>query len=271
MKTWKYLFGLLILATLATWLAVFASPDNNFHLIACDVGEGDAILATYKNIQVLTDGGPNNKVLDCLSEHMPFWDRRIEAVILTHPDADHYRGLIEVLGRYEVDNFLTNGTEISSSDYQALTNRVGGQRKIGKGTKIRVGKIYLDILAPEIIVPGKTNENSLVSLLSFAGFKAVLTGDMAPAVSNDLAQNWAFGAVNYIKVPHHGSKNGLTESLLAAAKPKIAVISVGKNNYGHPAQEILKILNDRNIKILRTDEAGDVEIVSDGKVFYVVE
>jgi len=269
MKTWKYLFGFLILATAAIWLAVFLSPDKNLHLVACDVGEGDAILATYKNFQILTDGGPNNKVLDCLAEYLPFWDKEIELVVLTHPDADHYRGLIEVLGRYRVDKFLTNGTEVSTSDYQVLRNWVGSKENIKEGVKIRAGKIRLDTLAPKIITPDKTNENSIVTLLTFGSFKAVLTGDMVPAVGDALAQNWSFGHVNYIKAPHHGSKNGLTENLLKALRPAVGIISVGKNNYGHPAQETLKILSDYDIKILRTDEAGDIEVVSDGSSFWI--
>ena len=93
MKTSKYLIYLLSLLTLLTWLAVFSLPDDKLHLITCDVGEGDATLITYKSSQLLIDGGPNNKVIDCLSEHVPFWDRTLEVVVLTHPDYDHMKGL----------------------------------------------------------------------------------------------------------------------------------------------------------------------------------
>jgi competence protein ComEC len=255
-------FYFLILAALAVWLAVFVSPDANLHLVACNVGEGDAILITYKNTQILTDGGPNQKVLDCLSRHLPFWDREIEAVILTHPDTDHYRGLIEVEKRYQVDHFFYNGQDISNSDYQVLKNRSGGRQIIS------AGKIQIDILAPESLVEEKTNDNSLVDLVSFGGFKALLTGDMVPAVSERLVVSGSLGKINYLKVPHHGSKNGLTESLLTAIKPDLAVISVGKNNYGHPAEEILQWLNKFGVKTLRTDEMGDVEVISDGKNYW---
>jgi competence protein ComEC len=271
MTKWKSVFIFLVLAAATTWLAVAASPDGNFRLIACDVGEGDAILATYKNIQILTDGGPNNKVLDCLSRHMPFFDRKIEMVILTHPDADHYRGLIEVVRRYQVDSYLYNNFTLSSSDYGVLENEVGsrGIRSLhpAEGMKIRIGKIYLDILKPKIIVPDKTNENSIVNLISIGSFKALLTGDMVPAVSEELANNWPFGTLNYIKIPHHGSKNGLTEKLLEVLRPALAVISVGKNNYGHPDNGILELLKKYNVRTLRTDDGGDIEIISDGKTF----
>ena len=75
--------------------------------------------------------------------------------------------------------------------------------------------------------------------------------------------------VDYIKVPHHGSKNGLTESLLNAVEPELAVISVGKNSYGHPHKEILKLLEDNNIRVLRTDELGDVVVVTDGEKIWI--
>ena len=90
----KYLFFFLLLITALVWITVITYSNQNLKLIACDVGQGDAILAIYGKTQILIDGGPNNKILDCLSRYMPFWDREIEIVILTHPQADHYTGLI---------------------------------------------------------------------------------------------------------------------------------------------------------------------------------
>lgn len=276
----RYIFGLLFLILFAVWLAVFSLPDDKLHLIACDVGEGDAFLATYGNIQVLTDGGPNSRVLDCLAKYLPFWDRKIELVILTHPDKDHSAGLIEVFRRYQVDNFLYNGQVSGSQIYGVLEKEVGGKgvRKqvAAQGTKVRVGKIYLDILHPAGgEQAGEDNAYSIVSLLSFGNFKALLTGDMTSEVSDSLAvSQLALSAnrrVQYLKVPHHGSKNGLTENLLSATQPKVAVISVGKNSYGHPHEETLKILRNYDIKILRTDEVGDVEVVSDGEKYWIEE
>ena len=88
------IFKTLALAAITIWLAVLALPDNKLHLVVCDVGQGDAILVTYKTTQMLIDGGPNKAVLECLARHMPFYDRRIEVVLLTHPQADHLNGLI---------------------------------------------------------------------------------------------------------------------------------------------------------------------------------
>jgi len=268
---------------LTVWFGALATGEKKLHLIACDVGQGDAILATLGDIQILTDGGANNKVLDCLGKHMPFWDREIELVILTHPDKDHFRGLIEVLRRYRVDNFLYNGLKSGSLEYQVLEKEVGGRDvktiTAREGMVLGVGKIRLDILSPSEerlgSLPTKImekNEYSIVSLLRLGSFDALLTGDVESKAAENLADRIkAMGneTIEYIKVPHHGSKNGLTQKLLEAVMPKLAVISVGKNSYGHPHEEILKMLRDQGIKILRTDLMGDVEVISDGEKFWV--
>ncbi|MDP3994781.1 MAG: hypothetical protein Q8P91_03040 [bacterium] len=268
---WKYTFGLLALVCVGVWLAVFALSDKNLHLIACDVGQGDAILVTYGDIQILTDGGANNKVLDCLGKHMPFWDREIELVILTHPDKDHFRGLIEVFRRYRVDNFVHNGLESGSQEYQVLKKEVGGggaKSIVAKeGTALRAGKIRLDIVSPkETNNNGESNDNSLVILLGYRDFEAILTGDVPKEILSGIPVR---KPLDYIKISHHGSKTGTDALVLANLMPKLAVISVGKNSYGHPSGEVIKLLNSKGIKILRTDLMGDVEVISDGEKFFV--
>lgn len=290
MKRWKYILVLLGLVGSLILIGLFQLPDGKLHIIACDVGQGDATLMIYKNYQILVDGGPDEKVVSCLGKYLPFWDRELELVILTHPDKDHFAGLTEVFRRYKVGNFLANAVTISKPEYGVLEKEVGshpvGMLYPDIGQTIRVGLIYLDILNPDGDVSGKemagdgkvevtdaeTNGYSIVSLVSFGKFKAILTGDMTPAVSDKLAGDLAGEAVNYIKISHHGSNNGMTENLLKVLMPEIAVISVGKNNiYGHPAPEILEMLKKYNLKILRTDETGDIEIVTDGEKYWMGE
>jgi len=283
---WKYLLGFLALATATIFIAVFSGQDEKLHLIACDVGQGDAILAIYKNNQVLIDGGPDKKVLDCLSRHMSYWDKKIEVVMLTHPQQDHYGGLIDVFKSYEVETFVGNAVDSSSQGYQVLKNLVerSGARVINPNeeTTIRLGLIYLDIVSPlKGLLAAETTQNSsdvlgafttnrdlndfsIVAILSLGDFDALLTGDVGPEIIPEIIAAGEIKDIEYIKVPHHGSKNGLTQELLDASMPEVAVISVGKNNsYGHPNEEILKMLSDKNIKIERTDEMGDIEIITD--------
>ena len=138
---------------------------------------------------------------------------------------------------------------------RGVTKRV---TRIDEGMGIGLGLIHLDLFAQDSTV---SNDASVVSLFKFGNFKALLTGD-APA---NILVKYPIESINYIKVPHHGAKTGLTQALLELLSPQLAVISVGKNSYGHPTPEILSLLKENNIKVLRTDEVGNIEVVSDGK------
>jgi competence protein ComEC len=279
-------------------IAIFQIPDSNLHIVACNVGQGDGILITYGKIQILTDGGPDKSILTCLGKHIPFWDRDIELVILTHPDADHSTGLVSVLENYDVKEFLINPANPGTEVFRALENEVGSRGTHilypVSGMKLRVGLICLDILSPsqellnKLIVKDadsklsvyeinkETNLYSIVYKLSFtphqsdgAGFKALFLGDIPPEVSDGLSTVSEIEGLNYIKIPHHGSVNGLTENLLKASMPEVAVISVGKNSWGFPKPEILMMLSKYSVKILRTDLQGDIEVVTDGERYWV--
>ena len=274
MKVWKYLLGFLFLASVSVWLAAFSSQDTNLHLIVCDVGQGDAILAVYGDTQILTDGGAGNSVLTCLEKYMPFWDREIELVILTHPQLDHYGGLIEVFSRYKVGTFLTNDFDAGTQGLEALKNAMGGAMtrvvKPAAGTRLRLGMIYLDILHPSNGAISKDpNDISIVTILRLGDFEALLTGDIGASVTKEIISRGRLKDVDYIKIPHHGSKNGLTPALLEESRPEIAVISVGKNNsYGHPHKEVLEMLATYGLKVFRTDRDGDVEVITDGEKWW---
>ncbi|MBI4157754.1 MBL fold metallo-hydrolase, partial [Candidatus Woesebacteria bacterium] len=236
MKRNSFFFGFLGLTAILIWGAVFTVPDKNLKIIACDVGQGDAILAIYGSTQILFDGGPDNKVLDCLGRHLPFWEREIELVVLTHPQKDHYQGLIEVVRRFQVDNFLTSGLDAGSEAYQVLKKEVGsrGIRVLhsDRGLVLRFNLIYLEVVHPSKDYMGANSQESgtdppglfstkvdpnnfsIVAILSLGKFDALLTGDLGPEVGSTLAKDSLLRSVEYLKVPHHGSKNGLTQDLL---------------------------------------------------------
>ena len=291
MKFWKYIFGLGLLTLSLAVIALFQLPDKNLHVIACNVGLGDAILITYGKTQILMDGGPDKKVLSCLGKYVPFWDREIELVISTHPDADHLTGITEVLENYKVDEILINPVDSGTSVYEVLKKEVGGGGipviNLVKGGHLRVGLIYIDILNPseesynglivknvedklsKYQISGATNLYSITYRLSFKNFSGFFPGDIPSEVSDRLALESAAQGVDYIKIPHHGSVNGLTENLLKALVPKIAVISVGKNMWNFPRPEILALLEKYEVKILRTDEVGDIELITDGTKYWI--
>lgn len=291
MRFWKYIIWLLFLATFSVWFSFLSLSDENLHIVACDVGQGDAILIYQGKTQILFDGGPNNEVLSCLGENIPFWDKEIEVVVLTHPEYDHYKGLIEVFKNYKVHTLVASSLDSSSQEYQVLQEEVkASQAQIVNpkdSTLISTGLIYLDILWPSqeyqatsginyeenVLGLSTTNKDpnsfSVVAILRLGEFKALFTGDIPPEVAENIAEKGLVEDVDYIKVPHHGSKNGLTKSLLLAASPEVAVISAGeKNSYGHPHQEIISLLEEENVLIKRTDLEGDIEIITDGKSWW---
>ncbi|KKW09973.1 MAG: Competence protein ComEC [Candidatus Gottesmanbacteria bacterium GW2011_GWB1_49_7] len=268
------MYKILALAAASIWLAVLALPDNKLHLVVCDVGQGDAILVSYKTTQMLVDGGPNGSVLKCLGDHMPFYDHRIELVLLTHPQADHMNGLIDVLKRYTVLQFVKGPVSNDTQGYGELMQEIRNQkietRSIYTGDVIQfpislaqLSHFQFQVLWPERgFESEELNDTAIVGKLSFGDFTALLTSDAGSIAPPEAAE--------VLKVPHHGSKYGMTREWLEAVRPRLAIISVGKrNSYGHPTPEAIKLLSDEDTKILRTDQDGDVEIVSDGKAYWI--
>jgi competence protein ComEC len=263
-----FLIGLFILALILAGI-IWYEKGQELKVIFLDVGQGDAILIEQGSKQVLIDGGPSGQVLlEKLGKYVPFWDRKIELVIATHPDADHIAGLIDVLKNYSVGAVMQIAAQSDSETFKKLEDLIKN-----KNIEIVVGergeKINLDDEAQrEILNPGPetsissqdTNASSIVARLSFGENSFMFTGDF-PIEQEDglLKQNLNIQS-NILKVSHHGSKYATSQEFLDAVKPTDAVISVGKNNrYGHPNQEIVDRLKQGKIEILRTDEAGDIE------------
>ncbi|MBI2025900.1 MAG: MBL fold metallo-hydrolase [Candidatus Levybacteria bacterium] len=280
----KYIVYLLL--SLVFLLGIFlyqglSVRDKNLHLVVCNVGQGDAIyIKTPSGKDVLVDGGPNDKVSDCLNKHMPFWDRDIELMVLTHPDADHITGLVNVLERYNVLHFVTSKTSKNTGIYRKFTEALKAEglspKYVFQNDNIDFGDgVISNILWPvsEALIKynraSEVNELSVIQVINFGDFKALLTGDAGETVHETLIG--FLNGIDVIKVPHHGSKTGMSEIFISKLNPSLAVISVGKNNrYGHPTKYILDLLTKYKIKTLRTDKNGEVEIVSDGKSYWVV-
>ena len=261
--------------------------DNRLHIIFCDVGQGDAILIrTPSNQDVLVDSGPNNLVVDCLSKHLPFWDKTIELAILTHPHADHMNGFLDVLKNYKVLSFATENLKNNSLGFKVLMESLKAQNikiryvylgdrfRFSDGVTINIvgpSKEFLANTSPDGVIGERNEFANVESLIKYGKFSVLLTGDSQSSELDEiLKQVQNDKQVSVLQVPHHGSKTGLTDQILNVLNPNLAVISVGKNNkYGHPNPFTLDLLKNKNIKTLRTDENGDIEIISDGKSWKV--
>jgi len=291
MSSERFLKGLFILGFLAVsdvlaWIVVFDLSKPKFlEVNFFDVGQGDAIfIETPERQQILIDGGPDSKILEKLGKEMPFYDRSIDLIILTHPEKDHLAGLLEVLKRYKIDNILWNGVVRDTPEYKEWQNLIEKEKaKIfiaRTGTKIycstwNVEHCYFEILFPFENLAGKefenSNDTSIVAKLNFNKNSFLFTGDISKFVEEELtirenSDQFASLKSDILKVSHHGSKTSTSEEFLREVTPEIAVISAGKgNSYGHPHQEVLERLEKFGIKVLRIDKEGDVKIFSDGE------
>ncbi|MDD5093219.1 MAG: DNA internalization-related competence protein ComEC/Rec2 [Dehalococcoidia bacterium] len=276
----KWISLLLLGTAVLIWVAVLTAPDNRLHIFILDVGQGDAILIQKGHQQILIDGGPSSaKLCDQLGKKLPFWDRTIELVVLTHPDGDHITGLIEVLQRYEVKRVLVNGQEcnsdvcrewdklIAEKHIECLVAQAGQQIAMGKG-------INLAVLNPHGVAEGiiTGQNNSVVLRLDDQNFSMLLTGDTeAEAEEFLLGQNVKLKST-VLKVGHHGSNTSTTPEFLAEVNPMVAVISVGLDNkFGHPTQEVISMLQESvgGERLHLTSKNGTIELVTDGKRLWI--
>lgn len=269
------ILGILFTANILAWLAIGIFNNGFLTVSFFDVGQGDAIfIETPQGHQILIDGGPDSAVLEKLNQAMPFWDRTLDLVVLTHPDFDHLAGLIEVLKRYEVENILWTGVACKTAEcqeWQKLIEVEGADIYFAQaGQQIDGGPTSINVLYPLESIEGKevknTNDTSVVLRLVYGKTSLLLTGDIYQSVERELIGKEIDS--NILKVAHHGSKYSSSREFIEAASPDWAVISVGSDNrYGHPHQETLDTLAGYGINVLRTDLAGDIKISSNGNKF----
>lgn len=265
--------GGLVIAAALVWLAVFYLGNRNYLTVAfLDVGQGDAIfIETPSGNQILIDGGPNKKVLSELSMVMPFYDRSIDAVILTHPHQDHIGGVIEVLKRYDIYFTLDSGSSYESAEYKEWENLISrGARglTVSRGTKIKIGEnIWLEFLLPEEnkkCGDDDIHDCMVVSKLTYGNVCFMFTGDMERNLEFKILSDDIDCEV--LKIGHHGSKTSTSDAFLSAVSPDIAIIQSGEDNrYGHPHEVILNKLQTAGVSILRNDDRGTVIFRSDGE------
>lgn len=259
------LLFLLALAVILGGIVYYSQNSKDLKVIFLDVGQGDAILVEQGNNQLLIDGGRNGKLLlEKLGKYIPFWDRQIETIVATHPDADHIGGLVDALKTYNVKTVIKTKAESKSQTYEALAEAIK-QEGANDIEAIRGVEInFADNVLAEVVYPSDSvkaadsnasNENSVAMVITSGENKFFLAGDLPSAQEETLD----IGKINFLKVSHHGSKYSTSDKFLDNLKPEEAIISVGKSNsYGHPAPEIVQRLLDHGIKIWRTDEMGDI-------------
>jgi competence protein ComEC len=275
----KWLILPLLIVAILVWSVTLTMPDDKLHVNFLDVGQGDAILIQTPNGQdILIDGGPDPQKINLeLSKKLSFWDRTIDLVVCTQPQADHVTGLVEVLLRYKVKQVLEPGVPYDSAIYQEWLRliedegikyniaRAGQEIDLGSGIKMEV------LNPPEDLFEGTSDDvdnNGVVLRLSWDKLSFLFTADIREEVEFELIGQRATLKSTVLKVAHHGSKTSTSQQFLAAVAPEVAVISVGaENTFGHPSPEVLERLIDRlgEDNVYRTDEDGTIEFITDGE------
>jgi competence protein ComEC len=277
--------GLLLAAGLAAGLAFTHRPDGATRITVLDVGQGDAILLEGgRGGRLLIDGGPDpGRLLVALDEHLPPWDRRIDAVVLTHPHEDHVAGLALLLARYRIGRVFEPGMIGPGPGYAAWsatlaadTSASAGPTRwaLGTGDRLEVDDVRLQVLWPD---PGAVplhpadggtaiNNVSIVLLGQVAGHRFLLAGDIEQGIDPKLLAR-GLPTLDFLKVAHHGSGTASTEAFLEAVRPRVAVASVGAGNpYGHPAPATMARLRGVAQAVYRTDLDGSVTVTFYGPV-----
>lgn len=261
-------------------------------VVFCNVGQGDgAYLRINNRIDILIDAGPDQKILSCLGKYMPFYDRKIELAFLTHPEKDHYGGYIHVADRYTIEQFIASPVGNANDSFAEFVAKLA-QKHVSIKSLYRSDFVKVMDAEFRFIWPDKNyvrlhtennsrapamqkndlgpysnyfrataydpNAFSQIFVFSQRSKRILFTGDITNEILDSLLDS-SVPNVNIIKIPHHGSANGLNKKFLKLADPEVSVISAGRNNrYGHPHKEILGLLNAAKSKIKRTDIEGNI-------------
>lgn len=286
---------LAVIAVLVWAAAAMVPQGGDLSVSFLDVGQGDAILITGPSGQhILVDGGPSpERVCLELGEALPFWERSIDLVVLTHAHDDHVAGLVEVLRRYDVERVLYSDyypiEQASGADYESEVSpayaefcdavvergidctaaQAGQVIDLGSGAAIEV------LHPPDTFLEGTDSDadnNAVVLRVAMGDISFLLTGDLYWDGELYLVARRARLESTVLKASHHGSKSSTYPAFLQAVDPQVAVISVGADNrFGHPADEVMQRLvdwvGDGNIYL--TSERGTITFTTDGERLWV--
>ena len=261
------------------WIAALSQPDDRLRVAFVDVGQGDAaFIEGPRGQQVVVDGGPDPvEFVQFLGERMPFRDRTIELIVLTHDHADHVDGLIEVLRRYDVERVLEREFEFDGAPYQAWRRAVDkeGAQVIQAQPGLVValdGGAFIQVVGPPQKLlrgtPSDIDNASVVVRLVYGAVSFLLAGDIFSEAEAVLVREGAPIDSDVLKVGHHGSRNSSSAAFLERVTPAAAVVSAGENNlFGHPHAETEEALRRRvpGEQLFVTRDSGTIEFTTDGK------
>ena len=289
------------------WLIIFIKkqyPDDLVHIVFCDVGQGDAILITHGFRQLLIDAGPDDRVVSCLEQYMPFWDRSIDLIVFSHMDSDHIGGSSSVLLNYSSDIILRHTSNKKTAVFEALERVISTKSDLGAVIEPIAGDklVLTELVSATVISPQYTdfvlevdqmvktettlsdyltenqpnnsllkseNDRSIALIVEIGEVRVLLSGDIELEGELAIIKLGMTEPINIIKVGHHGSKSSSSRQFLSIFRPEVSVISSGKNNqYNHPSTRVIELLRELKIDIFRTDSRGNIEFITDGTRYW---
>jgi len=268
--------SLLNILTFVFWIAVLVIYRLNVKpldtVVFLDVGQGDATLIQNGNLQLVVDGGNDISILYELQKYIPFYDREIEYILLTHPHNDHLVGLLYILNTYEVGEILYYPVCFENSNYEFLLSYLDNLKKVKAGDTIRLGNLNINIIWPREKIEGmdmcnkswnnNINNDSLVLKFRYLNRDFLLLGDAEQEVEKILiSEKVVNGKINILKAGHHCSRTSSSETFLKTAIPDIAICSSGEGNkFGHPSSETLHKFDLLNVQYFVTSRNGSIQI-----------
>ena len=271
----------MIAAAVVLWWQVGSSSDGDLHVHFFDVGQGDsALIVTPDGRQMLVDAGASpDGAIQALSATLPNGDRSLDLVVMTHLDADHSRGLLNVLDQYQVGAVLVGKDDPDAAmraQWQAAIDRNNTDViSLQQGFQLDLGSgVMAEVLNPRLGVGSgsSANNDAVVLRLAYDSIRFLLTADVESETESYLSTGPSEIQSTVLKAAHHGSKSSSTANFLAAVDPDAVLISVGEgNSFGHPNVDVLgRLVSQTGVdRLYRTDQDGDVEFVTDGRELWV--
>ena len=266
---------LLLVSTLFLFYLDFKSSNKDLIFAMLDVGQGDSLfIQSPTGTQILFDAGPPRKVLSELARVMSPFDKYLDAIVITNPDADHIGGFADILKTYKVGMVLEPGTVSDSKTYQNLEQEIKNKNiqdiLARRGMRLHLGGgAVIDILFPDRdVFDWSSNDGSIVAKLTYRETSIMLTGDATAKTEKIIIAGKSSQGLDsdILKVGHHGSRTSSSSEFIKSVSPEYALISLGRDNkYGHPHMETLDTLEKIGAKIFRTDLLGTIIMRSDGQ------
>jgi competence protein ComEC len=264
--------GVLAAAALLAWLAALSAPDGRLHVTFFDVGQGEAVLLeTPSGRQVVVDGGPSGTAMTAhLGRRMPFWDRALDVVVLTDRGDAHAAGLVPVVERYAVAHFWSpEAGEGAPAAYEALRAALRDQGldvlAPVAGTRMDLG----DDVVLTVLHPADDGGEALVLRVDYGATCFLLAGSADLDVERALLARGADVRCDVVQVGEQGGSGATSPRFLEAVHPALAVISCEEGNGSDPDEAVLARLEAHGATVVRTDEMGSIEVISDGAGYKV--